>query len=483
MSLRINTNVSAMNALRNLDRTSDGLGISITRLSTGLRINSGADDPAGMIISENLRAQIAGLDQASRNSQDGINMVKTGEAALAEVSRLLSDSRNLAIHAANRGVVDDSQIRADQQQILSTISSINRIADTTQFSGKKLFDGTAGVTASVVDTTDVSSIFIGSSFNGEIVSSGSITAAVISSATQATTTLTKNYASLSSVVSAGTLVVNGHAITSTGTDSLSSIINKINDLSSTTGVSATPITANGSTVVKLSNTTYGSRYQVELYDTSNLLVSSGTVTTATGLDANATITLMTQNGVQSVVFTGGRGTTDSGLRLTDSAGNVITVTEAGNTGLSSAKLVGALNAGSVQFQVGANAGEQLQFSLTDVHSKYLGTTAVPGNSFADIDLTTAQGAQNAIKIIDAAISQVSSLRGSLGSFQRDILESNVRTLGTAKENISATESNIRDTDMASEITQLTKLQILNQSGMAVLSQANQLPQSVLQLLK
>lgn len=484
MSLRINTNISAMNALRNLDVTNERMGGAIERLSTGLRINRGADDPAGMIISESLRAQILGLDQAVRNSQDGINMTKTAEAALNELSSLIRNARNLAVHAANRGVVDDAQLRADQQQIVSTINSINRIADTTQFSGKKLFDGTAGVTASVVDTADIANIFISSSFGGEIVSSGSITAALVTPAVRAGVTLNNNYASLSSVVAQGTLVVNGHSVTSDGTETLSSIINKINDMSGQTGVTATPVTANGSTVVQLSNTTYGSRYNVQLYDTSNLLLNSATVTTVTGSDAVAQVTVLTQNGAQSVLFTGGRSSTDSGFRLADNVGNVVTLTEAGNAGLATTgELIGALNAGSVQFQVGANVGEQLQFSLTDVHARYLGTTAVAGMSFADIDVTTATGADDAMKIIDAAIEQLASLRGSLGSFQRDVLESTVRTLGSAKENLAATESTIRDADMATEITEFTKLQILNQSGMAVLAQANQVPQGVLQLLK
>jgi flagellin len=483
MSLRINTNIAAMNVLRNLGVTDEAIGRSIERLSTGLRINRGADDPAGLIISENLRAQLRSIDQAVRNAQDAINMVKSGEAALSEISTLLRNARNLAVHALNRGVVDEAQLRADQQQILSTVQSLDRIADNTRFSGKKLFDGTAGVTASVVNSTDVASIYIGSTFGGANVVSGSITAALVSSATRADTTLTQAYASLESTVSAGTIVLNGFTITSDGTETLQSIITKVNDLSGQTGVTAQAYTANGSSVVQLVQENYGSRYEISLYDTSNLLMSSATVTTATGSDAVATVTLLTSDGATSVTFTGGRGLNDSGLRLTDSLNNIFILTETGNTSLSTTgELVGALSAGSVSFQVGANAGEQVRVSLADTHARNLGTTAVAGKSFADIDLTSETGADEALSIIDAAIEQISSLRGDLGSFQRDVLESNVRWLGTARENLSATESTIRDADLAAEITEFTKLQILSQSGISVLAQANQAPQAILQLL-
>jgi flagellin len=484
LSLRINTNIAAMNALRNLGTTDEAMGRTIERLSTGLRINRGGDDPAGLIHSESLRAQILGLEQAVKNSQDAINMVKTAEAALNEVATLLRGTRNLAIHALNRGVVDDVQLRADQEQIRSTIMSLNRIADVTAFSGKKLFDGTAGVSAAVVNSTNIAGINIGSLFGGSQVASGSITAALVTSATRATQTLTTTYGSLSSLVSAGTLVLNGYSIQSNGTQTLQEILNRINDLSGNTGVTAQVITANGSSVVQLTNVTYGSNFGITLYDTSNLLMNSGTVTTAVGTDAVVSVTVLTSQGVTSALFTGGRGSRDSGLRVSDGAGNVIVLTEAGNTGLATTgALIGALTAGSVAFQVGANAGEQMRLALTDLHAANLGTGVVPGRSFADIDLTTEQGAQDALAIIDAAIEQISTLRGQIGSFQRDVLESNVRSLTTARENLTATESSIRDADIASEITEFTKLQILTQSGMAVLAQANQTPQAVLQLLR
>ncbi|MDW8105608.1 MAG: flagellin, partial [Armatimonadota bacterium] len=185
MSLRINTNTAAMNALRNLTNVSDNFARSIERLSSGLRINRGADDPAGLIISENLRAQMVGLAQATANAQDAANLVKTAEGALEEIHNLLRTMRQLAVHAANTGVNDLTAVQADQTQIRSALESLNRIAEQTQFGTKKLLDGTAGISAQVTDTARLAGIFIGSTFNGQIVRSGVVTAIVNTAATRA----------------------------------------------------------------------------------------------------------------------------------------------------------------------------------------------------------------------------------------------------------------------------------------------------------
>src|SRR5687768_9028689 len=164
-----------MKALRNLDQTNTEVANSVGRLSTGLRINTAGDDPAGLIISEGMRAQLKGLEQAMRNSQDAINMSKTAEAALDEVQRLLRDIRGIAVHSANTAVVDAATLQANQTQIRSTLQSINRIAEHTQFGTKKLLDGTAGALANVTSTANVSSIYMGGTFNGQNVQSGPVT--------------------------------------------------------------------------------------------------------------------------------------------------------------------------------------------------------------------------------------------------------------------------------------------------------------------
>src|SRR6266550_4326821 len=174
MSLRINTNVTALNALRNLDQTSSQVSSSIERLSSGLRINSASDDPAGLIISEGLRSQIDGLNQAISNAQDASNLIKTAEGGLTEVNSLLRSVRQLAVHASNTGVNDATAVQADQAQIKSALESIDRIATQTQFGTKRLLDGTSGISAAVIDTQRVAGINIGATFGGVSAQNGTV---------------------------------------------------------------------------------------------------------------------------------------------------------------------------------------------------------------------------------------------------------------------------------------------------------------------
>jgi flagellin len=288
---------------------------------------------------------------------------------------------------------------------------------------------------------------------------------------------------MTSVVAAGTMVLNGVSITTDGTETLQQVVNKINLQSGVTGVTANAVTGNGSTAVQLNQTNYGSNNSITLYDSGHLLYNAAASVTATARDAVVSVTVTTANGATTVAFTGGRSSHDSGLRLTDTYGNVMLLTDVGNNTLgTTAAAVGQITAGTAQFQIGANAGNTTSLALSNVYSSNLGTTAVAGKSLASIDITTAAGANQALSIIDAAISQVSNLRGNIGSFEKNVVESSIRSLGVAKENLTATESQITDVDVASEMTNFTKLQILQQAGMAMLAQANSSPQSVLKLL-
>jgi flagellin len=197
--------------------------------------------------------------------------------------------------------------------------------------------------------------------------------------------------------------------------------------------------------------------------------ASGTVSVA-GIDAVADVTVGTLN---PVTFTAGFNGAD-GLTLSDSKGNRIKLTEAGNAVQTLAN-VAQVTVGTAQFQIGGNAGQTTLLSIPNFSASALG--------FAGLDVTTAAGATAAITAIDEAIDGLNLKRGEIGSFMRNILESNIRSLGVTKENLSATESQIRDTDIADEMTMFTKLQILQQSGLSVLAQANAAPQSVLSLLR
>ncbi len=489
MSLRINTNIQSQNALRNVSMTSEMMGRTMERLASGLRVNRAADDPAGLIISENLRAQITGLQQAINNAQDAVNMIKTAEAALDEVHNALRTMRQLVLHAANTGVNDYAALQADQTQIRALIDSINRIAEQTSFGTKKLLDGTSGISAAVTNPSRISGIFFGGLFNNFATASGAVTLEVLTAATRATVPnanlrqLPANTTLASLIDVGGSVVINGYTINVSTTETVGNLIDKINAVSHVTGVVAN---YNDQTRrIELRHREYGSQFRVQINDTSGVILDTAVADSVSvaGTDAVARVIANTVNGVQTALFTGGVATGDSGLRLRDGFGNVIMLTEAGNDTTLAAAQVAVVSAGLLQFQVGANAGQFVRFSLMDVHASKLGTTVIPGQSLATIDITRPNSTDDALRIIDAAIAEISKLRGDMGAFQRYVLESNIRSLNVARENVMASESTIRDADFAVEISNFTKQQILMQSGMAVLAQANASPQTVLQLLQ
>jgi flagellin len=476
MSFRINTNVAAMNTLRNIGNTNMEFNHSITRLSTGLRINSAADDPAGLIISESFRAQLTGIDQAMRNSQDAINYAKTAEGALDEVNRLLRDARGLAVAAGNTGALTASQIQANQSQIASIVSSVTRIASTTQFGTKKLLDGSSGVSASVTDGSKVSSIMLSGQFGGAAVTAnGAVTVTVTQAATQAAVN-SKAIATAATAVGAGSFSLNGVTFTTDATTTAAQLVDKVNQASGQTGVTARYDTAN--TRITFESVAWGSGGTINVADANGVVLAAAGSTSATGTNALATVGV----GSTTALFTGSLNG-NGGLTLSDADGNTVSLTQAGNAISVTNATVGQVLVGSSQFQIGANAGQTTNLSLGNFAASQLGGGVVSGVTLANLDLTSSSGATNALKVIDAAIDQVTKARGSIGNFQRNVMESNIRSLGVARENLAATESTIRDTDVAAEMTNFTKQQILQQAGMSVLSQANAAPQSVLSLLR
>ncbi len=474
-----------MTAMRHLGVTESMLQGSITRLSTGLRINSAGDDPSGMIISEGLRSQIKGVQQAIRNSQDAINMTKTAEGALDEVGRLLLSIRALAVSSANTAVVDANTLQANQTQIRNVVSSLDRIAEQTTWGSKQLLNGASGTVTNVVTTNSVSSAYIGSSFNGEAVRSGSITVQKVTQATQTTTgALSQTFANGSSPVApAGAVVaINGVAFTVESGETISSFITKINLRSSETGVLSTWSAGTG---VTLTSTKYGSKFPIQYTETLTVLNGGANANPAVGVNGVFTMTVPVEPtpATATETFTGGQGPGVDGLTLTSPSGNRLVLTPAGNAGMAAPTNIGSITVGAVRFQIGANANQFASFGLPSVFARDLGTAVFSGKNINTIDVTTQTGATEAIQIIDNAIQQLASLRGNLGSFQQNFLDSNIRSLGVAEENLAASDSTIRDADMALEMTDYTKLNILKQSGMAVLAQASQAPQSILRLLQ
>lgn len=472
MSFRINTNVQAMNTLRNLGNSGLEMEKAMTRLSTGLRINSAAEDPAGLIASEQFRAQLAGIDQAVRNNQDATNYAKTAEGALSEVNKLLNDARALAVASASGATLTDAQRQANQQQLNSIMGSINRIASSTSFGGKKLLDGSAGVTATSTNAANARSINLSGTFGGNaITASGSVTVDITTAASKATGTGSAALASGVAMSAAGSASLNGVNVSWTTADTAGDVVARLNQASGQTGVVAS---LNGANNLVLTSAEYGSDAKINLVDTSGLLGFAGNVLNASGTNAVADVTI----GTTTVSFASGKG-----LNLRDSDGNSISLGEVFGNTAGPATVVGYVSAGSASFQVGANVGETVGLALANFSASTLGVGVVSGANLGNLSLLSDSGSTDAMKVIDKAIGEVSSARGNIGNFVRNTLETNVRSLGVQRENVAATESAIRDIDVATEMTNYTKLQILQQSGLAMLAQANAAPQSVLSLLR
>lgn len=405
--MRINQNVMANNAARNLSGTNVMLGKSLEKLSSGFRINRAADDAAGLVVSQNLRAQIGGLKQATRNAQDGISVVQTAEGALNEVHTMLGRMRDLAVQAANSGGNDAAARTAAQTEIDQLAQEITRVSDKTRFGGVNLLDGSYGKTAGKVTAFDANN---------------SLT---IAAGDTINVSVTGGTGSVSVALSAGTF--NGTQFASMLESAVKGALNAA---------------SGGTAPQRAINQAAANEFKVS----STVVGAGAAITVANGSAA-------------AVAITDGTGTPLVG-QLGAANPLIATVAAASGTGGT--------------FQIGANSGDTLGISIGDVDSTALGVAA--------LDVTSDAGAAAAITALDSAISSVSTTRGDLGAKQNRF-ESMINNLQVSTENISASESRIRDTDMAQEMVTFTKNQVLQQAGTAMLSQANQIPQSILSLLR
>lgn len=471
MSLRINMNAAALTAHRMLSGSDQALGKSIERLSSGYRINSASDDPAALVISEKLRAQTSGLAQAIRNAGDAVNMVRTAEAALNEVSRVLRYMRDLAIHAANTGANDPASVQADQTQIITSIQAIDKIAEETQFGQKKLLDGTAGILASLSGDDVVSGDL--SNPATTFTNNDAIHVNVTQAAQKASVTSIDFGDNTNYMAKDGTIYVNGAAVQFTTADTVAGVVDKINAVSNQTGV----IASADAGVITLASIEYGSAEKVTATSETAYFFGATSVTDE-GQDAQAQVTVGGVTDVSDATWTAGEG-----LILRDSRGNRIVLKESAGITAGNKGEQFRIALGSMKFQVGAYADQVREISIPSIWTTGLGTGVSAGKSVATIDVTTYDGANTAIKILDEAIREISTIRANLGAAQKNVFESSITSLNVARENIAASESAIRDTDMAEEMVTLTRNQILQQAGVAMLAQANQAPQALLQLLK
>lgn len=457
-----------------LSDTDSKLTKSIERLSSGFRINSAGDDPAGLVISEKLRAQVSGLTQAIRNAGDAVNMVRTAEAALNEVSVLLRSMRDLAVHAANTGANDEAGVAADQAQIDSSIQTLNKISEETQFGQKMLLDGSAGITATPIGTAATSANFSEADLDASTTVSVNM-AVGVGGVAAARATLT------SADLSAGapndmTFNINGVSISFLDADTIADITQKINNVADQTGVTA----SDDGTNITLTQVEYGSDHRIDVTgaDAEDFLGVGITSAAAIGVDAVAEVHQADGSDVSDTLWASGKG-----LILEDTLGNTIVLTAAAGAVASDKGTQFNVDVGTLTFQVGAFYSQTRTMNLSSTAAANLGANAVVGENVSTVDVRSSTGAQNAILILDDAITDISSLRAELGAIQKNVLESSINSLTIAKENIASSESAIRDTDMAAEVVNLTRNQILEQAGTAMLAQANQTPQALLKLLQ
>ena len=509
---RINTNVSSLLAQRILGQQNKDLKTSLERLSTGLAINRGADDPAGLIASENLRSEKESLSAAIGNAERADLVVNIAEGGLQEINALLLEIQGLVTETANDAGLSDAEKDANQLQVDSILQTIDRIAGNTSFQGTKLLNGTFDFTiisqaAEVADfqinatklehneTRPIQLVVTQSAQHGGLFLSATGPALNLSSAdARFVFEVTGSKGSREFSFASGT--------------SLSAIVNGINTFTSVTGVSAS-LSGEGSTLnsaLILKSDEFGSDQFVSVK-----INDDGGINSAAGAGATAAIASLAaadENAIGSLISTYAAATNpirDDGQDVAAII-NSIAATSTGKTARintdfldlsieltdSGAQTLGSLDAftitgGGAQFMLGpdVNVNNQVSIGISNVASRHLGAETIgflddlgSGNTanLVDGNLETAQ------KVVDRAISQVSTLRGRVGAFQKNVVGATIRSLGVSFENTSAAESTIRDTDFASETARLTRSQILVNAATNILGIANSQPQSVLSLL-
>jgi len=425
--MRINHNISALNTYNKLTANNAATSSSLEKLSSGLRINKAGDDAAGLAISEKMRGQIRGLDQASANASDGISLVNTAEGALNETHSILQRMRELAVQSSN-----DTNTDADRDEIQKEVEQlsdeIDRIAATTQFNTKNLLDGSMG--KKVTATQNVYT-------NDSLRASGALGTGITSGTTllELTNKDGKNLGIESGDTITISYVKDGTTVTSTGlavTDAIT-----FGDLATGIGSAA---------------------------GTSGATVAYGTVSGGTGTTFTADVA-----GFDGAIH---------GLTITvkDSDGAIkSTATDALSAFTETTAAADARTTdGQATFQIGANTNQSMQVSIENMSASALGIESV--------DVDTQANAETAIKAIDEAITKVSAERSKLGAIQNR-LDHTINNVGASSENLTSAESRIRDVDMAAEMMEFTKNNILSQAAQSMLAQANQQPQNVLQLLQ
>ncbi|WP_334158424.1 flagellin N-terminal helical domain-containing protein [Oryzomicrobium sp.] len=495
MPQMINTNIPSLNAQRNLNSTQNSLSTSLQRLSSGLRINSAKDDAAGLAIAQRMTAQINGQDQAQRNANDGISLSQTAEGALQSSGDILQRIRALAVQSANasNSASDRQALNAEVGQLTS---ELDRIAQTTQFNGQNLLDGsftsatfqvganagqTITMTSSNFRTSSYGNYRIGAQIATDAGAPGDLTPDSV-----AQNAIASN-ASAANRVAGGPLTINGAYGAATVTIALGSsakaAAQQINSVTDKTGV-----TASAKTEFDITQLTNGNSYVFNVTSnnaapvTVSFTVGNGATVTPDSLSAavNAFNDSSSKTGVIAKVNSAG-----TGITLLNSAGENITIANSAS-GSNTATIggtptaAGASAIGTGQLVLDSNKS----FGINAANNTdFFNTPSAAGQlqNVGNLDVSSADAANRTLAMVDAALATINGQRASYGAMQSRFTNA-ISNLQTSSENLTASRSRIQDTDFAAETANLSRAQVLQQAGTAMLAQANQLPQNVLKLL-
>lgn len=490
MALTINTNVSSLNAQRNLAKSQGDLSTAMQRLSSGLRINSAKDDAAGLAISDRMTSQIRGLNQAARNANDGISLAQTAEGAMQESTNILQRMRELAVQAAN--ATNSAADRAALQQEVNQLKTeMNRIASSTTFNGLKILDGTYvsqqfQVGPNANETIGLTIQSVAADDLGRYAIEGTNTTANSGSGSSSAIGATEN------AIASQTLTVTGSAgnttISISAGSTASQIASLVNNDSALTGVTAT-----ARTTATISDFSVDGIVTFKIGSGGNTATINASITTSDLTNLAAVIN--DQSGATGVTATVSGGT----LTLIQSEGKDIVLDDYAHSASATMDLAGANGiaqddiapggaiyiAGSIEFSSQDSytiASDEAPATGSILSSNANVVTIATLEEVTDVDISTIDGANDALLILDSALGKIDSQRGNLGAIQNRF-ESTISNLQNVAENLSAARSRILDADIAQETSNMTKNNILQQAGVSILTQANQTPQLALSLLQ
>lgn len=515
MASYINTNYASLQAQYNLTQSQSGLNTSIQRLSSGLRINSAADDAAGLAISDRMTSQINGLNQAGRNANDGISLVQTADGALSSIAGDLQRMRQLAVQSST-GTLSSADRQSINQESQNLLSEINRVSSTTNFNGVSLLDGTfsnvnfqvgassgqtVGMTLNAANTTSLGAYqFDGSSGSGHIAGGaiGTTSTSATAFSSGASILITNSNTGTAGVTIGASASTNGtNAQAGFSAESAFAKAAAINAQSSLTGVTASasttvtglagPTAASGNNLV--AGDIYINGYAVgsALGDASvttqgsNIATAINAISAQTGVTAKSDsstgiLTLSASDGRDINISTTANGSSYSGLNTATGSANRASAATAPTLGTDTNQTIGSLTLSSAVGFAVSDTG------TTGLAAAGLATTQQTFNGLSTLDLTSQSAATTALTTLDSAIQQIDTQRGNLGAIQNRF-QLTVNNLSQGSINLQTSRSRIQDTDFAAQTAALSQSQILQQAGTAMLTQANTLPNSVLALLK